>query len=163
MFEVRLHGAVWKRASPRRSEEWRRSLSELNKANHIRGAIDPSDDPALEVVRPPDGGLKIRVYRRGFDLERTFELAPDRVEELFGDYGATILQMVHIDREAPVRGFEALDYAKRVIHDEAAGYLMELLAPTVEMDLDDARRLFTLVFLVGTDLPEEFVRYHRLH
>lgn len=164
MFEIRIHGALWKRAGAKRAEEWRRSLDELNADNGIRSQLDdPLEEPALELVRPPDGAFRFRVYQDGFELVADIELDRAGVEDLFGEYEATIRQLVHVDREAPARGFEAIDYAKRIVHDDAAAFLRESLANVVQMDLSDARRLFTLIFLVGTDLPETLVRYHRRH
>lgn len=164
MFEVRIHGALWKRATVLRSSEWRRSLDELNHENGIRSELEGDlDEPALELVRPPDGSFRFRVYRDGFDLVADIALNRSVVLEFFDEYEATIRQLVHVDRESPVRGFEAIDYAKRVVHDDAASFLREALAGVVRMDLRDARRLFTLIFLVGTDLPERLVRYHRNH
>lgn len=163
MLEVRIHGALWKRATTRRAGEWRHSLEELNASNAIEPVDGTIEDAALELVRPPDDGYRIRLYRDGFDLVEDIELDRGMVQGFFDEYAATIRQLVHVDREAPVRGFEAIDYAKRVIHDEAASFLRETLDGVVRLELSDARRLFTLIFLVGTDLPEALVRYHRRH
>ncbi|MCA9299100.1 MAG: UPF0262 family protein [Phycisphaerales bacterium] len=164
MFEVRLHGALWKSTTPARADEWRRALEEINASNSIEASgFEVGDEPAIEVVRPPTGEYLLRLYRDGFDQAAQIQLEPERMTYLFDEYGATIRQMVHVDREAPIRGFEALDYAKRVVHDEAGEYLMDVLADHVLLDLVDARRLFTLIFLVGTDIPEELVKYHRIH
>jgi uncharacterized protein (UPF0262 family) len=51
---------------------------------------------------------------------------------------------------AAIRGstpdrIEALDMARRSLHDEASRILMERLKRKVELDFDTARRLFTLV------------------
>lgn len=43
------------------------------------------------------------------------------------------------------RGLEAIDMARRGLHNEAAELLKECLADRVEMDFDTARRLFTLI------------------
>ena len=43
------------------------------------------------------------------------------------------------------RGIEAIDMARRGIHDEGAELLKECLQDKVEMDFDTARRLFTLI------------------
>ncbi|HUE64778.1 MAG TPA: UPF0262 family protein [Rhizomicrobium sp.] len=48
-------------------------------------------------------------------------------------------------RNAPPHQIEALDMARRTLHDEGARELMERLEGKVETDLDTARRLFTLV------------------
>lgn len=164
MFEVRLHGALWKQVSPRRADEWRRALDELNSHNGIAFADgSPCEDAAVELVCPPDGSYIVRTWTDGIRPGASVTLDARPLAEHFDEYGTTIRQMVHVDREAPVRGFEALDYAKRVVHDEAAAFISESLASLLTMDLADARRLFTLVFLVGTDIPEELVRYHRMH
>ncbi len=41
---------------------------------------------------------------------------------------------------------EAIDMGRRGLHNEAAELLMERLSGKVEVDLDTARRLFTLIF-----------------
>ena len=162
MLEVRLHGALWKRLPERRAEEWRRALAEINDGNSIE-TVQPIEDPGLELVRPPDGSFRVRLYSGGFDQVAEVTLDAARVAELFDEYGATIRQLVHVDHSAPVRGFEAIDYAKRVIHDDAAAFLRASIEHVATMELPCARRLFTLVFLIGTDLPEALVRYHRRH
>ena len=43
------------------------------------------------------------------------------------------------------KGLEAIDMARRGLHDEGAGLLRDRLAGKVEMDFDTARRLFTLI------------------
>ncbi len=164
MFEIRLHGALWKSATQERSAEWRRTVAELNRANTIAaGSVSLGEEPALELVRLPNQTFVLRLYADGWSRSHEFPFEPAEVQSFFDEYDATIRQMVHVDRQAPARGFEALDYAKRVVHDEAGAWLIQRLRPELELELDDARRLFTLVFLVGTDLPESLVRYHRRH
>jgi uncharacterized protein (UPF0262 family) len=48
-------------------------------------------------------------------------------------------------RTAPPHQIEALDMARRTLHDEGARELRERLDGKVETDFDTARRLFTLV------------------
>ena len=48
-------------------------------------------------------------------------------------------------RTAPPHQIEALDMARRTLHDEGAKELQGLLAGKVETDFDTARRLFTLI------------------
>lgn len=164
-FEVRLHGALWKEVGAARAAEWRRSLDEVNAHNALRArpAFDLGDEPALELLRRPEGHYCVRLYRDGTERAHEVALDPQQIAGFFAEYAATIERMVHVDREAPARGFETLDYAKRLVHDEAAGWLRDAMDACLACTLDDARRLFTLLFLVGTDLPEALVRYHRRH
>lgn len=48
-------------------------------------------------------------------------------------------------RSAPPHQIEALDMARRTLHDEGARELKERLEAKVETDMDTARRLFTLI------------------
>jgi uncharacterized protein (UPF0262 family) len=48
-------------------------------------------------------------------------------------------------RTAPPHQIEALDMARRALHDEGAKELQSRLAGKVETDFDTARRLFTLI------------------
>ena len=48
-------------------------------------------------------------------------------------------------RTAPPYQIEALDMARRTLHDEGAAELQKRLKDKVETDFDTARRLFTLV------------------
>jgi uncharacterized protein (UPF0262 family) len=48
-------------------------------------------------------------------------------------------------RTAPPHQIEALDMARRTLHDEGAKELQARLAGKVETDFDTARRLFTLI------------------
>jgi len=48
-------------------------------------------------------------------------------------------------RTAPPHQIEALDMARRTLHDEGAKELQTRLTGKVETDFDTARRLFTLI------------------
>ena len=161
MVEVTLHGALWRGAEEARREEWRRMIEEINADNEV----DPRapGEFSLELVRLPGGSFQWRLNRDFFERVDAVVLDEARLDVLFEDYASTIRQMVRMDRDAPARGFESMDYAKRVVHDEAADYLLGALQPMVSLRAEDARRLFTLIFLVGGDLPAELVRYHRAH
>lgn len=164
MMELRLHGALWRSASPQRREEWQRCLEEFNAANEASSeSAAGGEEPSLELVRLPSRSFQVRVYRDSFERVAQADLDQEALKPLIDDYATTIRQMVHVDRDAPARGFESLDYAKRVVHDEAAAYVRDALAPEIELGERDARLLFTLIFLIAGDLPEAWVRYHRIH
>lgn len=52
----------------------------------------------------------------------------------------------------PPAQIEALDQERREAHTEASERISEWLAPRVEMDAATARRLFTLICALGSDL-----------
>lgn len=59
--------------------------------------------------------------------------------------------------------FEALDHGKRLVHNDAAETLSDILEEFAAFDESASRGLFTLLFLIRTELPPHVVRYHRAH
>lgn len=164
MLEVRLHGGLWKKASTVRREEWTRALDELNDANQIVPVDENNvDDGAIELVQPPSGIYEVRLFQGAFDQLGEVALNTQQMKPLFDEYERAILELAQLRGSSATRGFETLDYAKKVVHDDAAEYLQQSLTKLVSMTLPDARRLFTLLFLIHSKLPEESVRYHKFH
>ncbi|HWT11362.1 MAG TPA: UPF0262 family protein [Allosphingosinicella sp.] len=58
------------------------------------------------------------------------------------------------------RGIEAIDMARRGLHNEAAELLRESLDGKVAMDFDTARRLFTLICVLHIKQPTTAVDSH---
>lgn len=162
MLEVRLHGGLWKKAAPKRREEWTRTLDEINQRNELRPAI-ACEDGAIELVQPPGRDYLIRLYEGAFDRLGEITLREQELKPLFEEYGRTIEELGNLHGTSATRGFETLDYAKRVVHDDAAEFLVRSLKPLVEANLADAKQLFTLIFLIESELPEAMVLYHRFH
>lgn len=163
MMELRLHGAIW-RSGDDRKQEWQRALDALNQHNSIVApAFADEVDLSLEIVRLPSETFMMRLHRNVFDRLGDIQLDPDSMREHFADYTHTIKQMAHLHQDAPARGFESMDYAKRVVHDEAAAFIKNAAHPLFDMPEEDARRIFTLIFLIGGELPAELVLFHKFH
>ncbi len=104
-----------------------------------------------------DGGpfelnLKIDGNRLVFDIRladgqpvvaHLLSLAPFR--RIVKDYFTVCDSYYAAIRGATPDRIEALDMARRALHDEGSQILMERLKRKVELDFDTARRLFTLV------------------
>ena len=162
-MDLRLHGAVWKSAGPRR-EEWQRALEELNAENDlVRVGGEDAGDLSVEVVRLPSGAFSLRLYADVFERVDAVSMDSEALDALFSDYAQTIQHMVHMHEDAPSRGFESLAQAKRVVHDEAASCIQGSRSSMLVVTQEAARRLFTLLFLIAGDLPERLVRFHRFH
>lgn len=163
MIELRLHGGIWRNAGDRR-QEWQQTLDEINASNAFSVVGDTGDrELSLEIVRLPSGAFLLRLYEDVFERLGEVALESEALDALFSDYAQTIRHMVHVEQDAPVRGFESLDFAKRVVHDEAAAFIESALGEMLAVGSEDARRLFTLLFLIAGDLPERLVRFHRFH
>ena len=76
-------------------------------------------------------------------IAHLLSLAPFR--RIVKDYFAVCDSYYAAIRGAAPDRIEALDMARRSLHDEGSRILMERLERKVELDFDTARRLFTLV------------------
>ena len=71
------------------------------------------------------------------------------VRRIIRDYQIVCDNYVEAIKTAPLKKIEAIDIGRRTIHDEGAGILLEVFKEKVELDMDTARRLFTLVSIIS--------------
>lgn len=134
-----MHEELWSTATQLRRQEWRTLIADLLDAEDIA-------PHAERLVVAMDG----RVIVISIHGHATEELAlPD---ELLGphveEYIAIVRKMVEDDVPAP--RLEALDMAKKVVHDRAARALASH-APVLARGHEAFRRLFTLLVALRVD------------
>jgi uncharacterized protein (UPF0262 family) len=96
-------------------------------------------------LRIEEGRLAIEVKdEAGAPLE-TIQLGLARFKRPVRDYFAICDSYFKAVRSDAPRGLEAIDMARRALHNDAAELLRDSLTGKVEMDFDTARRLFTLI------------------
>lgn len=78
--------------------------------------------------------------------EVTFSLMPLR--SLIKDYSIVCDSYFEAVKLAEPRKVEAIDMGRRGLHNEGAELLQELLEKEVVMDMETARRMFTLVYVL---------------
>jgi len=71
------------------------------------------------------------------------------IRRIIRDYQIVCDNYVEAIKTAPLKKIEAIDIGRRTIHDEGAGMLIEAFKEKVELDMDTARRLFTLVSIIS--------------
>ena len=112
--------------------------------------------PPKDGAAPPDGpyrlGLSIREKRLVFDIatedtqkvsEIHLSLGPFR--QVVKDYFQICENYFDAVKRLPPSQIEAIDMARRGIHNEGARVLQERLEGKADLDIDTARRLFTLI------------------
>lgn len=158
-MRFRIADRLWDGVRPEREEEWKHALLDLNHEHD-------GHPPILTFDRRDDGGAVIHLERPdgGSEVHLTFDLLRDP----FRDYREVITRLFRADAGAfGMRDWESLDYAKKLVHDDAGMRIRKAMRPHLRdgeaIDLKLARRLFTLVFLIAQDLPAELVTRHRSH
>lgn len=152
-MKFRLDPRLYEGATAAREQEWRLALTDLNRDAD-------GEEPTLTVTRRPDGLVELLVSGRPGAREDRIALTRELMRSHFRDYRQVIERLAR-SQSAELAALETLDYAKKVVHDEAGEVLARVLSTAVALPHALARRLFTLVFLVSTELPEALVRRHR--
>ena len=71
------------------------------------------------------------------------------LRRIIRDYQIVCDNYIDAIKTAPLKKIEAIDIGRRTIHDEGAEILRETFKDKVELDMDTARRLFTLVSIIS--------------
>ena len=71
------------------------------------------------------------------------------IRRIIRDYQIVCENYVEAIKTAPLKKIEAIDVGRRSIHDEGAEKIIELFNNKLEIDIDTARRLFTLISIIS--------------
>ena len=139
--------------SPEMEQERRVAVFDLLEDNSF--ALPPRDDRAA----PPGPYrllLAIRERRLVVDIAQEsgekvteFHLSLGPFRQVVKDYEQICASYFDAVKRLPPSQIEAIDMARRGIHNEGARVLQERLEGKAAIDLDTARRLFTLISVMG--------------
>ncbi|GIS17296.1 MAG: UPF0262 protein [Alphaproteobacteria bacterium] len=93
--------------------------------------------------------LLLRVIDFFDDSITDLKISISSTRRIIRDYQIVCDNYVEAIKTAPLKKIEAIDIGRRTIHDEGAGILLEAFKEKVELDMDTARRLFTLVSIIS--------------
>lgn len=110
-----------------------------------RFAPGKHEGPFRILLRVEDDRLAIDLKDQHGEPLETVRLGLSRFRRPIRDYFAICDSYFKAVRSDSPKGLETIDMARRGIHNEAAELLKECLEGRIEMDLDTARRLFTLI------------------
>lgn len=144
LVEITLDEASLAPASSSVEHERRIALFDLKEAN--RFLVKGHDGgPYVLSLAMADGRLAFDVADQSGARVCVHYVAMSSVRKLIKDY-VMICESYHAAiRSAAPSQIEAIDMGRRGLHNEAAEILQEAMAERIEIDLETARRLFTLV------------------
>ena len=93
--------------------------------------------------------LLLRIIDFFDDSITDLKISISSVRRILRDYQIVCDNYVEAIKTAPLKKIEAIDIGRRTIHDEGAVKLRESFKEKVELDMDAARRLFTLVSIIS--------------
>jgi uncharacterized protein (UPF0262 family) len=134
-------------ASPHRDQDRKTAVHDLIEINHFK-LMNGTEGPFHLILANIENRLVFDVRDEQDKKLIAFGLSMtpfQRIVKNYQDICASYDQAVWNGSPSQI---ETIDMARRGIHNEASEILRERLKGKVEMDMDTARRLFTLVYAV---------------
>ncbi|MCX7645851.1 MAG: UPF0262 family protein [Rhodobacteraceae bacterium] len=135
--------------TPEIEQERRVAIFDLLEEN--RFALPPRDGremppgPYRLALSIRDGRLVFDIATEAQEKVAAFHLSLGPFRQVVKDYFQICESYFEAVKRLPPSQIEAIDMARRGIHNEGARVLQERLAGKAEVDTDTARRLFTLI------------------
>ena len=124
-------------------QEKRIAIFDLLEGNHFD--VAGHEGPFRVKLRVEEGRLAIEVLDESDGVRETIMLGLARFRRPIRDYFTICESYFKAVRADSPKGLEAIDMARRGLHNEGADLLKDCLDGKVEVDFDTARRLFTLI------------------
>jgi len=132
------------RRSPDIEHERAVAIFDLLEENHFKPASGCSGPYHLHLsIEENRLNIEVRSAANGSNETIVLPLAPFR--GIVRDYFMVCDSYYEAIRRSSLAQIEAIDVGRRSLHNEGSSLLMERLCDKVEIDLDTARRLFTLI------------------
>jgi uncharacterized protein (UPF0262 family) len=146
LADLRIDEATWESGTPLRRAEWKSACDDLlAECNFGKTATNRhvlvSSKPAVALFEVLDD--------EGFAVG-TFEITRASLQTPITEYLRIIRLMDHTAHDRDASWFEAVDMAKKVVHDQAARVLLSSV-PDLSSDLGTLRKVFTLVLSLFVD------------
>ncbi len=144
LIDVTLDDASLAPASANVEHERRIALFDLKEAN-LFAVADEDRGPYTLVLASAEGRLAFDVSDAAGERVCLYHMPLSPLRKMIKDY-AFICESYHSAiRSAAPSQIEAIDMGRRGLHNEAAEVLMDTLRERITIDLETARRLFTLI------------------
>lgn len=144
LIEVTLDEASLAPGSANAEQERRIALFDLKEANSFI-IVGEDRGPYQLMLSTAEGRLIFDVTTATGDAVVKHPMSLSSMRKLVKDYGLICETYFDAIRTAPPSRIEAIDMGRRGLHNEAAEVLIEELKSIFTLDLDTARRLFTLI------------------
>lgn len=133
---------------PSQVADLKTAVHELGEDAHFAPAL-PHPGPFRLALACPDGRLAIAVHDAGGRPLHSYILAMSGLKRHVREYLAMLDAYESARAQAGPHGLETVDMARRGVHNAGAAALAARLEGKVRLDEETARRLFTLVAVLG--------------
>jgi len=144
LIDVLLDEASLAPASPNAEHERRIALFDLKEANEF-AIVGEARGPYVLVLASSDGRLAFDVSDSESQRVCLYHMPLSPLRKLIKDYAFICESYHNAIRTAAPSQIEAIDMGRRGMHNDGAEILMDALRERIVIDVETARRLFTLI------------------
>lgn len=149
LIHVEIDDASMPPPTPEIEQERRVAIFDLLEDNSFalpaRGGKTPPAGPFRLALAIRDRRLVFDVASENEEQIAEFHLSLSPFRQIVKDYWQICESYFDAVKKLPPSQIEAIDMARRGIHNEGARVLIERLEDKADVDIDTARRLFTLI------------------
>jgi uncharacterized protein (UPF0262 family) len=146
LADLRIDEPLWASGTPLRQAEWRSACVDLLADCNFSDALDGGH----LLVTKKDDAIAIEALDDDGYAKQSFTVTKDSLAAPIAEYVSIIRRLDDKAQDRSTSWFEAVDMAKKVVHDHAAKILAGLV-PELSTDLPTLRRLFTLLLSLWVD------------
>lgn len=137
-------------SGPEAEHERRVAIFDLVESNNFRICDYDGTGPYKLQIAEKEKKLVFEISLESGVIVHTYLFSLSPYRSLIRDYFMICESYYAAIRTQSLHQIEAIDMARRGIHNEASEVLMERLKGKIEIDFDTARRLFTLICALHT-------------
>lgn len=149
LCRVEIDGSTLPPPTPEMEQERRVAIFDLLEDNSFalpdRAGHSAPPGPYALTLAVRDGRLVFDIATEQSEALAAFHLSMGPFRQVIKDYFQICTSYYDAVKRLPPAQIEAIDMARRGIHNEGARTLQERLTGKAEVDIDTARRLFTLI------------------
>jgi uncharacterized protein (UPF0262 family) len=146
LADLRIDEATWESGTPLRRAEWKSACDDLLREHNF---TDRVANRHVLVSSKPGTAVFEALDEDGIAVA-TFEITEASLQAPITEYLAIIRRMDDNAQDRDASWFEAVDMAKKVVHDQAARVLLSTV-PNLSSDVGTLRKVFTLVLSLFVD------------
>ena len=146
LADLRIDETLWASGTPLRQAEWRSASIALLADCDFSDALDGS----YFLVTKKGDAIALEALDDDGYAKQIFMVTKDSLAAPIAEYLSIIRRLDDNAQDRDASWFEAVDMAKKVVHDQAAKILAGLV-PELSIDLPTLRRLFTLLLSLFVD------------
>lgn len=155
--DLRVDEITWSVATPLRRAEWRVCRDEVVE----EGRFAPTLAGRYLLATPNEHAVVVEALDDQGYVQRALHLERLLLQDVVHEYAAIIRRLDENADRRDASWFEAVDMAKKVVHDKAASAILRV--PDFAVDLPTARRVFTFYFALVVDTTRmQHARGHRI-